>query len=121
MPRLTFTYINETQFEEFAFDLLHELKFVNIDWRKGTPKQSSPADKGRDIVAQQIVKDIDDATTLQTWFVDCKHFKRAVPPTELQNLLAWAEAERPDVALFVVSGYLSNPSKDYIETYKRNN
>ena len=121
MPKLTFAYINETKFEEFTFDLLHELKFVNIDWRKGTPKQSSPADKGRDIVAQQIVKDVDDATTLQTWFVDCKHFRRAVPPTELQKLLTWAEAERPDVALFVVSGYLSNPSKDYVETYKRNN
>jgi hypothetical protein len=121
MPKLTFAHINDTQFEEFTFDLLHELKFVNIDWRKGTPKASSPADKGRDIVAEQIVKDVADATTLEKWFVDCKHFKRAVPPTELQNLLAWAEAERPDVALFVVSGYLSNPAKDYIETYKRNN
>jgi len=121
MPKLTFTHINDTQFEEFAFDLLHELKFVNVDWRKGTPMASSPADKGRDIVADQIVKDIDEATALEKWFVDCKHFKRAVPPTELHNLLAWAEAERPDVALFVVSGYLSNPAKDYIETYKRNN
>jgi hypothetical protein len=121
MPKLNFAYINETQFEEFTSDLLHELQFVNIDWRKGTPKDSSPADKGRDIVGQQVVKDVDDAITLQTWFVDCKHFKRAVPPTELQNLLAWAEAERPEVALFVVSGYLSNPAKDYLETYKRNN
>src|SRR5260370_1288855 len=41
--------------------------------------------------------------------------------TDLHNLLAWAEAERPEVALFVVSGYLSNPSKEYLETYKRNN
>jgi hypothetical protein len=121
MPRLIFKHLTDTQFEAFTFDLLHELKFVNIDWRKGTPKKTSPADSGRDIVAQQILRDVDDATTLDTWFVDCKHFKRAVPPIELQNLLTWAEAERPNVALFVVSGYLSNPSKDYLEAYKRNN
>ena len=59
MPRVTFEHVNETQFEEFTFDLLHELNFVNTDWRKGTPKPSSPADKGRDIVAQQVVKDVD--------------------------------------------------------------
>ena len=121
MPKLTFNHLTPTKFEEFTFDLLHQLKFVNIDWRKGTPKSTSPADRGRDIVAQQVTKDIDESTSLETWFVDCKHFKKAVPPTELQNLLTWAEAERPDIVLFVVSGYLSNSSKDYLESYKRNN
>ena len=57
----------------------------------------------------------------ETWFVDCKHYEKGVPPTQLQNLLAWAEAERPDVILFLVSGFLSNPAKDYLEAYKRNN
>jgi hypothetical protein len=27
--------MNETEFEEFCFDLLRELGFVNLDWRKG--------------------------------------------------------------------------------------
>jgi len=100
---------------------LHALKFVNIDWRKGTPKTSSPADSGRDIAAQQLREDVDGTKHLETWFVDCKHYKNAVPPAELQNLLSWAEAERPDVALFAVSGFLSNTAKDYLESYKRNN
>jgi hypothetical protein len=38
----------------------------------------------------------------------------------LQNLLSWAQAKRPDVALFVVSGFLSNSAKDYLEDYRRN-
>jgi hypothetical protein len=121
MPRISFNHLSDTDFEEFCFDLLHELNFANIDWRKGTPLKSSPADKGRDIVAQQLREDVDGSKQLETWFVDCKHFKKAVPPIELHNLLAWAEAERPDVALFIVSGFLSNPAKDYLETYKRNN
>ena len=57
---------------------------------------------------------------METWFVDCKHYKRAVPPSELQNALAWAQAERPDVLLFIVSGFLSNPAKNYLESYRRN-
>jgi len=121
MPSLSFEHLSDTEFEEFVFDLLGSLKFVNVDWRKGTPKPSSPSDSGRDIVAQELKEDVDRSKHFETWFVDCKHYKTGVPPTELQNLLTWAEAERPDVALFAVSGFLSNPSKDYLDAYKRNN
>lgn len=44
-----------------------------------------------------------------------------MPPKELQSLLAWANAERPEVVLFMVSGFLSNPSKDYLRDYELNN
>lgn len=121
MPSLSFQHLTDTEFEEFVFDLLVALKFVNVDWRKGTPKPSSPSDRGRDIVAQQIREDVDGSKHFETWFVDCKHYKSGVPPTELHNLLTWADALRPDVALFAVSGFLSNPAKDYLDSYKRNN
>jgi hypothetical protein len=119
--RITFEQLDETEFEEFAFDLLGALGFVNVDWRKGTGLRSSPSDRGRDIVAQFRQVDIDGTERLETWFVDCKHHQRGVPATELDNLLAWSQAERPDVALFIVSGFLSNPAKDYLETWKRQN
>ena len=44
MPKLEFTRLTSIEFEEFSFDLLHALKFINLDWRKGTPKNSSPSD-----------------------------------------------------------------------------
>src|SRR5215471_18157819 len=121
MHDLSFNHLSDTDFEEFSFDLLHQLKFFNVDWRKGTGLKSSPADRGRDIVAYQDRIDVDKSHHVEKWFVDCKHYKRGVPPTELRNLLAWAEAERPDVVLFVVSNFLSNSSKDYLENYRRNN
>ncbi len=34
---------------------------------------------------------------------------------------AWAEVERPDVALIIVSNFLSNPAKEYLDSYRRNN
>lgn len=121
MRRLSLNRLSDTDFEEFSFDLLDALGFVNIDWRKGTGLRSSPADKGRDIVCQELREDVDKTTHLETWLVDCKHFTKGVPAKELRNLLAWAEAERPAVALFIVSNFLSNSAKEYIETYRRNN
>jgi hypothetical protein len=116
--RIHFKNLTSIGFEEFCHELLHRIGFTNVDWRKGTPKESSPADGGRDIVAHQLRKDVDDSKFFDAWFVDCKHYEKAVPPAELQNALAWAEAESPNVLLFIASGYFSNPAKDFIEKYR---
>jgi hypothetical protein len=121
MREISFNRLTDTEFEAFGFDFLHALGFVNVDWRKGTGLASSPADKGRDIVCQELREDVDGAKHLETWFVDCKHFMKGVPVSELHNLLAWAQAERPAVALFMVSNFLSNPAKEYLDNYRRNN
>jgi hypothetical protein len=121
MARINFDQLSSSIFEEFCADLLHVSGFVNIDWRKGTGLGSSPADKGRDIVCDHPRSEPDGSQHFERCFIDCKHFRKGVPPKELRNMLAWAEAERPDVALFVVSNFLSNPAKDYLETYQRNN
>lgn len=63
---------------------------------------------------------MDGSRFFDVWFVDCKHYSKAVPPTELQNALAWAEAESPNLLLFITSGYLSNPAKEYLEKYRHN-
>ena len=120
MPKLDFNSLSETDFEEFVFHLLERLGFVNVDWRKGTGHDSSPADSGRDIACQLVREDIDKTRHMETWFVDCKHYRKGVPPKDVQNLLTWAEAERPHTALIVASGFLSNPAKDYLEKYQRN-
>jgi restriction endonuclease len=121
MPHLSFGRLSAVEFEEFCFDLLHALGFLNIDWRKGTPLRSSPADSGRDIVAYEERIDVDGSKHHEKWFVDCKHYKRGVPPNELRSLLTWAEADRPDIVLFMISGYLSNPAKGYLHAYQANN
>jgi hypothetical protein len=37
----------------------------------------------------------------------------------LQGLLAWAESQRPEVALVIAAGYLSNAAKDGLADYER--
>lgn len=114
-------FMDETEFEEFCFRFLRELGFVNLDWRKGTGHRSSPSDSGRDIVAELPKEDVGGRKYRETWFVDCKHQTSGVPPTKVQPLLSWAEAERADVALVIASNYLSNPCKDFLKTYETNN
>src|ERR1700680_46339 len=120
MSEFNFDKLSSSKFEEFCFDLMHASGFVNVDWRKGTGLASSPADKGRDIMADLPRSDPDGTRHFERYFVDCKHFKKGVPPKDLRNLLAWAEADRPDVVVFAVSNFLSTPAKDYIESYRRN-
>lgn len=118
---LDFEGLTPTAFEEFCFDLVSESGFSNVDWRKGTPLAASPSDRGRDIVARKTLKDIDGHEYEERWFIDCKHYKRGVPPDALQGTLAWANADRPAVVLFIASGYLTNGAKDWIAEYERTN
>ncbi|MEO6606302.1 MAG: hypothetical protein ABIN55_11855 [Aeromicrobium sp.] len=54
-PRCSFDALTPTGFEEFCFALMVEAGFVNVDWRKGTPKESSPADRGRGIIRWSLM------------------------------------------------------------------
>lgn len=114
-------HLTDTQFEEFCFDLLHERGFINIKCRKGTRLSTSPSDRGRDIECQREYEDVDEHKYLETWFVECKHSVRGVPPDKIQGALAWATAERPDELLLIASNFLSNPTHDFIDSYEKNN
>jgi hypothetical protein len=116
-----FKNIDSTKFEEFCYDLLFTFSPARLVWRKGTALASSPSDQGRDIEASFIKKDIDGTDFLERWFIECKHYEKGVPPEKLQGALSWATAERPDVLLIIVSGFLSNACKQYLSTYENNN
>ncbi len=113
--------MNETEFEKFCFYLLQSLDFVNLSWRKGTGLSSSPSDQGRDIQGKLLMKDIDRKQYHEKWFIECKHHVKGVPPEKIQGAISWANAERPDVLLIIVSNFLSNQAKNYLEDFQKNN
>jgi hypothetical protein len=113
--------LSPVEFEEFCFKLLQDVGFINVDWRKGTGKDASPSDSGRDIVAFRQMTDVDGWAWLEKWFVDCKRYKKGVPPEEITGLLTWSHADRANVALVIASNYLSNPCKTWLEHYETNN
>lgn len=113
-------HLDEVQFEEFCYDLLRELGFMNINWRKGTGLSTSPSDQGRDLECEYQRTDMDGTKSHEKWFVECKRSTRGIPPTAIQGILAWATAEDPDVVLLIASNFLSNPTKNYLVDYERN-
>lgn len=118
MEKIDFDKLTETQFEELCFDLLNELNYVNLSWRKGTGLSSSPSDGGRDIECEFLRIHSNGETQLEKWFVECKHYKNGVPPEKLQSAISWANLKKPDHFLIIVSNFLSNPCKNYIEELK---
>ena len=116
-----FAHLTPSDFEEFIYELLGKMGFKNVNWRKGANSESSPADQGRDIECTHLREDPDNTQIMERWFVECKHRKLAVSARELAGLLTCAEAERPEKVVIATSGFLSNPAKEHIRAYERNN
>lgn len=114
-------HLSPEQFEELCFDLLADLGLLELSWRKGTGGPGSPSDGGRDIEAILERPAPDGSTLREKWFIECKHHAAGVPSTALEPLLTAAVANRPDHVLFVCSGFLSNPAKDFLQHYVRSN
>lgn len=120
MKTFSFDHLDETEFENFCYDLLCELELVNIRWRKGTGFATSPSDRGRDIECEYHRKGIGGKIEIEKWFVECKHYKRGVPPEKISGAVSWAQANRPDKLLIIVSDFLSTGALDYLETLQSN-
>ncbi len=117
-----FDELTETEFEDFCFQLLQLLGLDNVNWRKGTGLSASPSDSGRDIECEYHRYDIMlQKTIIEKWFVECKHYKKGVPPEKIQSALSWAYAKKPDRLIIIASNFLSNGCKNYIENYIEEN
>jgi hypothetical protein len=112
------TGLAPSEFEELTYDLLRELGAKELSWRKGTPLRGTTSDSGRDIECQFHYPGPTGEVLVERRFVQCKHYKDAVPAERLQSGLSWARAARPDTLLFAVSGFLSNSAKDFIKQYR---
>lgn len=120
MDTPTFSAFDEEEFENFCRDLLRTLGFQYIDWRKGAVRGVKAGDGRRDIEALYPRVDPDGNHFFERWFIECKHHTKAVGAAHLDNLLGAAQANGADVALFMVSGSLSNGAKNHLEQYERN-
>lgn len=106
---INFESITPHEFENLCYDLLVKYNFHALIWREGG------ADNGRDIEGS-----FSFSTMLRTketkWFIECKHYKNnGVPPNELNSKIAWADAEQPDFLVFIVSSYLTNGARTWLE------
>ena len=104
---ITFDSITPNEFENLCYDILVKYNYKNVIWRKGG------ADSGRDIEAYLLFEN--SISNIDTkWFIECKHYKKGVPPTELNSKITWADAENPDFLVFMVSSYITQGARDWL-------
>jgi hypothetical protein len=119
-PSFSVDHLDQIRFERFCFDLLQEMGFVNLRWREATASDAVSGGRQREIVCERIYRHEDPHELYpEKWFVECRHSKGGLGPTAFTTVLAWAEAQKPDVVLTVTSGFLSEPAKEYLANYAR--
>jgi len=103
-----FEQLTPVEFERLSFDLLLKLGYRQLTWRQGG------ADNGRDI---EGALHLETPLTPQVtrWFFECKHYTNGVPPEQLNSKIAWADAEQPDYLVILVSSYLTNNARAWLE------
>src|ERR1700744_1837673 len=97
---IDFKKLNWKQFEELCYDLLVKFQYHSLAWRQGG------ADKGRDIEAKRYVTETVIDPFLEKWFVECKCYTHGLPVEEVIEKVSWAEMEKADHFLLIVSSYL---------------
>lgn len=110
---INFSELDSSRFEELIFELIMRYGFSSVIWRKGG------ADDGRDIEASLIRQNDLLGKWEERWFFECKHYSKGVPPQELNSKIAWADAENPDHLVFVVSSYLTNNCRDWLDKRRK--
>ena len=109
---INFDLISPPEFERLCFELLLKLGYSEVTWRQGG------ADNGRDIEA--TLNFSTPLTTKKTkWFFECKHYTTGgVPPEHLNSKIAWADAERPDFLVLIMSSYPTTGGREWLEKLK---
>lgn len=85
--------MSSTEFENLTFDLVISMGLKNVAWR--TPG----ADGGRDIEAEEFVRDFSGAHTAKKWFIECKKYSGSVDWPTIYGKLAYAESNQADYLL----------------------
>jgi hypothetical protein len=106
---IDFQTITDRRFEELCFDLLIRLGYKGLTWRQGS------ADSGRDIEGRYHVTNPLTESYDEKWFFECKRWSAGLPIIELNSKVAWADAERPKHLVVIVSSYITNDTRGWLE------
>jgi hypothetical protein len=108
--------IDDKQFEELVYEIVDTYHPTYINGRNGT------GGKGRDIEAKFKIKGGLDEEREELYFIEAKHFiKQPVKWTYVSDAFTWAEKYKPSVLVIATSKQFTNPCKDEISDWEKNN
>lgn len=103
--------LSPTELENLSFDLLQKLGMKNLVWR--TPGR----DGGRDLQGEFFVEDISGFTNCQTWYIDCKRYKKSVSWPTVWEKISFAESNSADILLIITTSSLSPQAVDEVNKW----
>lgn len=106
---IDFDLIDDKEFEDLCFELLWRLGFENVKWRGG------PNDQGRDIEANLNINNPLLGNISENWHIECKKYSGRIPKSIINDKIDWADANKPDKLVFLVSSHLSNQTRDWLK------
>ncbi|MGY6648319.1 restriction endonuclease [Wenyingzhuangia sp. IMCC45574] len=109
---IDFSKISPDKFEELCFELLLKHGYSKLIWRKGG------ADNGRDIEGELVINNSLIGQYFEYYFFECKKYENGVSPEKLNSKIAWADAEKPNHLVFIISSYISNNCRVWLNQIK---
>lgn len=107
--------LTDQDFEELCYDFLSKNGFENIQWYG-----KSGNDRGRDITCSKSEIVFEDFRRTTNYLVQCKKWVSRPPePSDLNGIIAWADAHRPNALLMMVSSTLTGNSKDWLKEIEK--
>lgn len=106
---IRFSNLTSSQFEELCYDLLRQIGFQKMIWRQGG------ADNGRDIEGYWVSSHPILGLQEDKWFFECKNHSNGIDPDDISSKFAWADSEDIFALVIVVSSYLTNNCRTWIE------
>lgn len=106
---IDFNKISPKEFENLCYDILVRYNYQSISWRDGG------ADNGRDLEANYTFSTMLHSKETR-WFFECKLYNSGgVAVVDLNSKIAWADADKPDFLVFLISSYVTNNTRTWLE------
>lgn len=94
-------HLSPREFENLVFDCARAIGIRNLIWRTPGP------DGGRDIEGHVYTRDISGHEKIETWYVECKRYKKSIDWPTVWKKTSHADVLQADVFFLVTN---SNPS-----------
>lgn len=110
---INFLTLSDGEFEEMCFELLIQMGYRGLIWRQGG------ADNGRDIEGYLETSNPLVGKISEKWFFECKRYEKGLPPEKMDSKIAWANAEQPQHFTVILSSYLTNNARTWLDRTKQ--
>ena len=113
--------IKDKDLEELLYWLFIEMGAKDLEWRVGGEGSGGP-DQGRDLECSFYISSPEGDLIPQKWWIEAKGTKSTVKPSKVkESVINVVSKKYIDVLVIATNSYCSNPTRDWIKDWQKNN